>query len=85
MLLEEIHAPGIEVVERPLTLPDLEAADGLFMTSSTRDLLGVREIDGLSIRTENRVCAELKKAFTAYERAYVEGAARRARGAETLS
>jgi branched-chain amino acid aminotransferase len=85
LLLEEIHAPGIEVVERPLTLPDLEAADGLFMTSSTRDLLGVREIDGLSIRTENRVCAELKKAFTAYERAYVEGAARRARGAETLS
>jgi hypothetical protein len=55
------------------------------MTSSTRDLLGVREIDGLSIGTENRVCAELKKAFTAYERSYVERAPRRARGAETLS
>ena len=85
LLLEEVRAPGIEVVERPLTLPDLEAADGLFVTSSTRDLLGVREIDGLSIRAENRVCAELKKAFTAYERSYVERAPRRARGIETLS
>ena len=61
LLLEEIRAPGIEVVERPLTLPDLEAADGLFVTSSTRDLLGVREIDGLSIGTENRVCAESRR------------------------
>ncbi len=85
LLLEEIHAPGIQVVERPLALPDLEAADELFITSSTRDLLGVREVEGLSIRTDTSVCVALKQAFTAYERAYVERAARRASRAETAS
>ena len=85
LLLEEIHAPGIQVVERPLTLADLEAADELFVTSSTRDLLGVREVDGLSIRTDTSVCVALKQAFTAYERAYVERAVRRASRAETAS
>ena len=85
LLLEEIRAPGLQVVERPLTLADLEAADELFITSSTRDLLGVREVEGLSIRTDTSVCVALKQAFTAYESAYVQRAVRRASLEETAT
>jgi len=79
LLLEVIHAPGIKVVEQRLTLDDLERADGLFITSSTRDLLGVREIEGLSIRREERVRPALEQAFTAWESDYVNQSVRRAR------
>lgn len=85
LLLEVIRVPGIGVTERPLTLNDLEAADGLFITSSTRDLLGVREVEGLSIRREERVRTALEQAFTAWESAYVASAARRARAGEALA
>ena len=78
LLLEAIHVPGVEVVEQRLTLADLESADGIFITSSTRDLLGVREVEGLSIRREERVRHALEQAFTAWETEYVAHAARRA-------
>ena len=83
LLIEVIRVPGIEVVEQPLALVDLESADGLFITSSTRDLLGVREVEGLSIRREDRVRRSLEQAFTDWESAYVAGAVRRARAIET--
>jgi len=83
LLLEVIHAPNIEVVEQRITLDDLESADGLFITSSTRDLLGVREVEGLSIRSEERVRPALEKAFTEWESAYVAQAVRRARVGES--
>jgi len=85
LLVEEIRVPGIKLEERALTLADLETADGIFITSSTRDLLGVHSIEGLSIRTEERVRTALQEAFTAYERAYVERAGRRANCAGTVS
>jgi branched-chain amino acid aminotransferase len=78
LLIEVIRVPGIEVVEQRLTLGDLESADGLFITSSTRDLLGVREVEGLSIQHEERVRHALELAFTKWESAYVAGAVRRA-------
>ncbi len=83
LLLEVIRAPGIQVVEQRLTLADLESADGLFITSSTRDLLGVQELEGLSIRQEQRVRRSLKQAFTEWESTYVAGAVRRAQVGET--
>lgn len=79
LLVETIRVPSIEVVERPLALSDLESADGVFITSTTRGLLGVREIEGLSLRREERVRHALEQAFTTWESAYVAGAARRAR------
>ncbi len=79
LLLEVIKVPGIQVIERALTLNDLESVDGLFITSSTRDLLGVREVEGLSIHREDRVRTALEQAFTAWESVYVAGAVRRAR------
>jgi branched-chain amino acid aminotransferase len=85
LLVEAVRVPGISVVERPLTLNDLEAADGLFITSSTRDLLGVREVEGLSIHREERVRTALGQAFTAWEADYVRNAARRARAGSALA
>ncbi len=85
LLLEVIKVPGIQVIERALTLNDLESADGLFITSSTRDLLGVREVEGLSIRREERIRTALEQAFTAWESDYVAGAVRRARASSALS
>ena len=85
LLVEAIRVPGISVVERPLTLNDLESADGLFITSSTRDLLGVREVEGLSIRREERVRTALQQAFTAWETNYVQNAGRRARAGSALA
>lgn len=79
LLLEVVRAPGIQVIERVLTLNDLESADGLFITSSTRDLLGVREVEGLSIKSEEKVRTALEQAFTAWESIYVSSALRRAR------
>jgi branched-chain amino acid aminotransferase len=78
LLLEVVRAPGFEVVERTLTLADLEAADGLFITSSTRDLLAVREVEGLSIRHEDHARNALNTAFAEWERNYIAKAPRRA-------
>jgi branched-chain amino acid aminotransferase len=78
LLLEVVRAPGFEVVERALTLADLEAADGLFITSSTRDLLAVREVEGLSIRHEDQARNALNAAFAEWERTYIAKAPRRA-------
>jgi branched-chain amino acid aminotransferase len=78
LLLEVVRAEGIRIVERTLTLDDLERADGVFMTSTTRDLLQISEIEGLSIRTDDRVRASLSEAFRVYEREYVAKAPRRA-------
>jgi branched-chain amino acid aminotransferase len=50
VLLNEIHIPGIEIAERTLTVEDLYAADEVFITSTTRDLMPVREIAGRALR-----------------------------------
>ncbi len=72
LLLEEIHAPGIEITERTLLPRDLEEADQVFITSSTRDLLPVSEIESLKVRSEGkRVVATLSKAFREYRESYV--------------
>jgi branched-chain amino acid aminotransferase len=81
LLLEEIRVPGVRVLEAVLTLDDLERADGLFITSSTRDLLPVSSVEGLANRQESRVRTRLAEAFSAYEAEYVRAAPRRAPGA----
>jgi branched-chain amino acid aminotransferase len=78
LLLEAVRAPGIRVIERSLALEDLERADGLFITSTTRDILPVAAVEGLSIRTDRTVAMELAGEFSAYQQRYVAGARRRA-------
>ncbi len=82
LLLGEVQAPGIRVLERTLHIDDLYAADEVFITSSTRDLLAVGEIDGRAIHRKGHAMADLKAAFRAYLDEYVrmhapEGAAAR--------
>jgi branched-chain amino acid aminotransferase len=71
LLLTEVHAPGITVRERTLHLDDLYAADEVFITSSTRDLLAVTEIDGRAVNRRGNAMEKLKSAFRAYIAAYV--------------
>ena len=75
VLLESIRVEGITCREGHLRPSDLEAADAVFMTSSTRDLLPVTEFEGLSIRRTGDVQNRLLTAFRAYIAEYV--AARR--------
>ncbi len=81
LLLETVQAPGIRIAERRLTLEDLERADGLFITSTTRNLLPVASVDGLSVRTEWSVVRRLAEAFLACQQESVRQARRRAASA----
>jgi len=71
VLLEELHIPGLRIKEQDLTPSELEDADQVFITSTTRDLLPVLEIDHESLPQSPRVFAALRNAFLAYQRAYV--------------
>jgi len=73
LLLNSIHVDGITIREQHLRPADLEAADAVFMTSSTRDLLPVTEIEGLHIRQTGDVQQRLLSAFRAYIAHYVAG------------
>jgi branched-chain amino acid aminotransferase len=70
LLLEEKFVAGIDVVERTMRLEDLERANQVFITSTTRGLLPVAFIDSLSIRNEGDVCARLQDAFEKYVQEY---------------
>jgi branched-chain amino acid aminotransferase len=75
LLLEEIRLPGVQVGEKTLLPADLEAADEIFITSTTRELLPVVSVEGLNLRSHGRqsvsVREQLKKAFTTYVEKYV--------------
>jgi len=71
ILLEEIRVPGIELGEKPLLPADLERADEVFITSSTRDLLPVLSIEGHRIAPPGPVHAALQEAFGRYTEKYV--------------
>jgi branched-chain amino acid aminotransferase len=71
LLLEVVQAPGIQVMERTLNPQDLERADQVFITSTTRDLLPAVFIEGLKIRNEGNVADRLVKALEDYRMEYV--------------
>lgn len=75
ILLEEIHEPGLTISERDLLPADIEAADQVFITSTTRNLLPVLEIGSTKLRQSPDVIAKLNSAFERYQSNY---AARRA-------
>lgn len=72
VLLEQVRVPGITVEEHPLRLEDLERAEQVFITSTTRGLLPVSHIEGLTVRNQGDVCGQLAAAFEDYVRSYVE-------------
>jgi branched-chain amino acid aminotransferase len=71
LLLGEVRAEGITVREKALRLEDLERADEVFITSTTRDLLPVVSIEGLKIRRQGGARQRLLAAFRSYLEAYV--------------
>jgi len=75
LLLEEIRVPGLQVGERTLLPADLEEADEVFITSTTRELLPVVSIVGLNvglrIHTGHGVREQLQRAFTEYVESYI--------------
>lgn len=71
LLLEEIVVPGLHIEERELTPSQLEASDGVFITSTTRDLLPVLEIDGAQLSQSNEKLAELRHKLQQYRASYV--------------
>jgi branched-chain amino acid aminotransferase len=70
-VLLEIAAPGIRFLERDLTLEDLYLASEVFITSTTRGLLRVREIAGRALNLSSSagggdVCQILLGGFNAF-------------------
>src|SRR5262249_49799636 len=71
VLLGEVHVPGIELGEKPLFPRDLESADEVFITSTTRDLLPVLQIEDKTLSLKESVREPLQRAFSAFVERYV--------------
>ena len=72
LLLDAIKADGYHTTEEVLTLSDLSTADEVFITSSTRELLGVEFIKGIAVREQGHGRQVLQNAFTTYAENYVK-------------
>ena len=62
------------IQERTLVPTDLESADEVFITSTTRELMPVSYIEGLKIRQGRATLDRLQTEFTRYVKSYVETA-----------
>jgi branched-chain amino acid aminotransferase len=71
VLLEEIRVPGIRIDEKNLTTAELESADEVFITSTTRNLLPVHQIEGKKIGRTDRTRRALADAFAQFVERYV--------------
>jgi branched-chain amino acid aminotransferase len=77
VLLEEIQVPGLTIAERELAPSDLENASQVFITSTTRDLIPVLEIDHQPLAQNPRLMKPLQEAFVHYRAQYITAHARR--------
>jgi branched-chain amino acid aminotransferase len=71
VLLGEIHVPGIQIGERPLMPADLESAEGVFITSTTRNLLSVAQIEERQVGRAEKTLLALQEAFGQFVNRYV--------------
>lgn len=71
LLLGPVRAAGIEIGEKALVPAELEAADEVFITSTTRDLLPVIEIEGRKVGGKDHARVALQQAFSAHVDRYV--------------
>jgi branched-chain amino acid aminotransferase len=71
IIVNELHTPGIKVIEKRVMPYDLENADEVFITSTTRDLLPVHEIEGKQTGRNDHVRQVLADAFAEYLKKYV--------------
>jgi branched-chain amino acid aminotransferase len=73
VILSEVHVPGIKVIEKTILPSDLEAADEVFITSTTRDLLPVRQVEDKAVGRSDRARKALSNGFAEYLRSYIAG------------
>jgi branched-subunit amino acid aminotransferase/4-amino-4-deoxychorismate lyase len=71
VLLEEVKVPGLTIEEKVLQLKDLEAADEVCLTSTTREVLPVISIEGLKIAQAHSVSDRLREGFKHYVASYI--------------
>jgi branched-chain amino acid aminotransferase len=71
LLLEEIRADHLHFEEAVLTPSELQNCDVGFITSTTRDLLPILEIDGKPMPQSPKVMRNLQSAFEQYRAEYV--------------
>lgn len=72
LLLEEIHVPEFTIAERDLSLAALESADQVFITSTTRDLIPVLEVEQQPLKQNPAPFQLLQKAFRQYQVEYAK-------------
>jgi branched-chain amino acid aminotransferase len=72
VILNEIHTPGIRVAEKALLPGDLEYADEVFITSTTRDLLPVAFIEEKKVGRADYARQALARSFSSYLSAYID-------------
>jgi len=80
LLLSEAGSPEVPIHERHLRLEDLYRADSVFITSTTRELLPVVEIEGRQLNCNEAARLALQQSFSAYADRYVAVAAERGEG-----
>jgi branched-chain amino acid aminotransferase len=71
ILLEEIRVPDLTIGEKTLRPDDVESAEEVFITSTTRELLPVHTIEGWKVGTSTCVRDRLQHAFSAAVESYV--------------
>jgi branched-chain amino acid aminotransferase len=71
ILLEEIRLPGLSIHEEAILPQTLEEADGVFISSTTRDFLPVLSVDRRPLRQAPEILNRLLEAFRAFRSAYV--------------
>ena len=71
VLLEQIRVPGIHLEEQTLLPADIDTADEVFITSTTRDLLPVSQVGDRTFGIAGPVRIQLLQAFRKYLERYV--------------
>jgi branched-chain amino acid aminotransferase len=78
LLLDTVRVEGYTMEEAPLTVEDLEQADVCFISSSTRNVLAVRSIEGKPLRQDPAFVDAWANAFEEHLQEYVRTYPRRA-------
>ena len=72
LLLEAIRVPGFEIQEKTILLEDLETADEVIVTSTTREVLPVLSIEGSRFKPRSSQARDrLQRGFSESVKAYV--------------
>lgn len=86
ILLEEVRVAGLQISEKLLMPSDLERADGVFITSTTRDALAVRSIENLAVRSgAGEVLRGIQQSIADWRETYIRNARVRASVSEVVS